>query len=239
MTKTILDSHIHIIPGVDDGATDIDIAMEMIEKSKSQGTKNIIATSHSYAFDINAQKANESFLKLQQECLSKGIGLYMGCEILCQPHKIKEIIHDINTEKYPSMNKTKYILMEWDNYNAQIEKLNKCIDLFVENGWKPIIAHAERYFFSSVELVKQWILHGALIQMNLYSVADEEDMCIRGLARALLKEKLVSIIGTDAHGINHRAPMIDNGVKEMYSFLDEAYVDAILFKNAMQMFGIS
>ena len=62
--KAVADIHLHIIPDVDDGAGDIDEALEMIDMAVGQGAGIIFATPHSFAFDNDDRAVFEKFENL-------------------------------------------------------------------------------------------------------------------------------------------------------------------------------
>ena len=57
------------------------------------------------------------------------------------------------------------------------------------------------------------------------------------MTQYLLRSKMVSFIGSDAHGISHRPPMVGNGIRWIYDHLPEDYADAIVHDNAAKIIG--
>ena len=91
-----LDAHIHIIPDVDDGAPNMQTALDMIGLSVQAGITDMIASSHSFAYDSEEESARskEQFRKLQAVVAQAypQIHLYLGCEILCLPRYMTHIL---------------------------------------------------------------------------------------------------------------------------------------------------
>lgn len=85
MKRSITDIHMHIIPGVDDGAIDFKMSLEMIEEAYKQGVRNIFCTSHNVyeKEDIERYKSKFFMLKKMSESLYHDLNLFMGCELLC------------------------------------------------------------------------------------------------------------------------------------------------------------
>lgn len=70
------------------------------------------------------------------------------------------------------------------------------------------------------------------MQINAYSLVEEKNESTKELARMLLKNKLVTFVGSDAHRTTHRPPNIKSGVDYIYQNCDGQYADDICFRNA-------
>ena len=228
----MIDIHIHVIPEVDDGADHIEEAMEMIDIAVRQGVNAFIATPHSSAFDFEPNNVRRQYNMLRQ-CAArrkKPVQICMGAEILCFESDMDEILHLLRNGAYPTMNGTRYVLAEFFS-NASRNAIIYCLHRFLEAGYCPIMAHAERY--RNLDLQTACALHdeGVLIQMNVYSVEEEAYTLIKNRVRSFLDNRLIDFAGSDAHGVGHRPPSYLPGIEYMYSHYDHAYVDAILEEN--------
>ncbi len=238
----MIDIHMHLTFGVDDGAKDLEMSLEMLRIAAEQGITAIVATYHSDNYLKDIEKIKNNF-KILQEAITEHnipIRIYFGCEVFWAISRKDEVLEKLEKGINATMNETKYVLVEfWPDEDIDpIEEVSDCIFTLVNRGYIPILAHVERYAFTTVEAVEKWKSEGAYIQMNIYSVKEESSPKIRGVAEALLKEQLVDITGSDAHRMDHRAPRVQVGIESLYSQYDKAYVDEILFENAMMMLGI-
>lgn len=163
------------------------------------------------------------------------IKLYLGEEILTYYENVDNNIYNLKNNIYSSMNKTKYILIEFDTYENSLHEIKYCIDKYMVNGYIPIIAHAERYRMLSVDDIKQLKKCGALIQINLFSVSNELNKQTKNKTKNLLINYLVDFTGSDCHRLNHRPPIIADGINSLYYDYDNNYIDNILFNNAKEM----
>ena len=225
----MIDIHIHVIPEVDDGADHIEEAMEMIDIAARQGVNAFIATPHSSAFDFEPNNVRRQYNLLRGSAArrKKPVQICMGAEILCFESDMDEILHLLRNGAYPTMNGTRYVLAEFFS-NASRNAIIYCLHRFLEAGYCPIMAHAERY--RNLDLQTACALHeeGVLIQMNVYSVEEEAYTLIKNRVRSFLDNRLIDFAGSDAHGVGHRPPSYLPGIEYMYSHYDHAYVDAIL-----------
>lgn len=234
--QKMVDIHMHLIPGVDDGAEDMMMARMMLLRTREQGVCAIFCTPHSEAYDY-AEDVNLVFQKLKAnvERAYPDMKLYLGCEVYCEERMMPQVLEKLNTGHYPTMNGTKYVLTEfsvWDTPQGAIS----CVKALAEAGYKPIIAHMERYPFlwGNWGAVKQIRELGALVQVNAYSLFDEEDASVRDWARQLVGAQMVDFLGTDAHRTYHRPPNAEYGLRWLYQNADQAYADTIAWKNAQE-----
>lgn len=232
-----IDIHMHIVPGVDDGARDMDESLEEIRMSIRQGVGVIITTPHSFAFDYDAPRVFQQFELLKKRAEEEGlqVSLYLGCEVLMYPETADECIRKLKQGIYPTMNETKYVLTEFDPYSFTQEDAEYCADQVIKAGYIPIIAHAERYHFMTADGAAVLKNRGALLQINAYSVIKEKKDRIRNVTGEMLSRRLVDFVGTDAHRISHRAPDIETGSLAIPQLYTEEYGRKILTENALKL----
>lgn len=234
----ICDIHTHIVPYIDDGAANLKMSMQMIRDAYSQGTRSIVCSSHSWG-DREKYFKNFEILKHQVKNENIDINLYSRYEIYCNYDEVADIVWKLNNGMLPTINRTKYVLVEF-NLNATASEILDCIQYVHNRNYHVILAHTERYqsLFKENDLIK--FLHDidCLFQINAYSVEDETKFNIKSAARKLLKEKLVSFVGSDAHSTTHRPYMIQNGINYIYQNCDDKYIQDILYKNAERFLNI-
>lgn len=149
---------------------------------------------------------------------------------------MEQVVENLKTGQYPTMNGTQYVLMEFSTY-VEPEGTIPCIEAMVNAGYKPIIAHMERYRYlrDNMELVVRFRELGALIQINVYSLYDEDDNSIKNWARRLVMERKVDFLGTDAHRTYHRPPSAEWGLGWLYENVAQDYADVIAWGNAHRL----
>lgn len=235
MKHKVCDMHSHIVPLVDDGASNIEMSIEMLRSAYKQGAKHIVCTSHSNG---NMRKYAQSLKELQNVAKKENIdvAIHSGCEIYCNVDNISDVVRKLNNGEILTIDETNYILVEFNPYTPAKEILY-CINFLQAYNYNIIIAHVERYYSLSKE--SKWVkmLHKmeCLFQINVYSVQDEKDIQIKTFARKLLEEKYVTFIGSDAHRTNHRPYMIKNGIDYIYANCDVEYADNVCYKNSMKI----
>jgi len=239
----MLDIHTHITPNVDDGSSDMEMSLEMLRSEAEQGVAKVFLTPHSFAFET--KRAEDVFAKMrrvQERAAAEGIPLqiYQGCEIYTYRDKMGRILQDLQGGRIPSMNGTRYVMAEFDIHEGNLEDARYCLNSYLEEGWIPIIAHAERYCwtFATVENIRILKDMGCLVQVNYYDLDEEPNFDIRTCAQNLLKAELVDMMGSDAHRSNHRPPKLVRGVRYIRENCRAEYAEDILWRNAEKLLRV-
>ncbi|MGN0437090.1 MAG: CpsB/CapC family capsule biosynthesis tyrosine phosphatase [Lachnospiraceae bacterium] len=207
------DIHNHILPGVDDGAQDLEEALSMIEVAYGEGTRSLVLTPH-YERNRNSytkEELQDIFQSFKNEVQTKypDMNLYLGNEILWD----NGIIDDLKAGKIQTMNNTKYVLVEF-NIRIGYKEIYEAMRQLINARFRPIIAHVERYrcLFKHPERLDELINMDVTLQMNISSVyggmLDENARWCKKLVR----EGYISFFGTDAHDLDNRAPYVKDYV---------------------------
>ena len=232
----IVDLHMHVVPGIDDGSQSIEESLQMLKLAAEQGVTDVFCTSHNGYCQGDGERYLTSFLRLQDAVNQAKINvqIHKGCEILCAGEYIDDIIYGLDIGAFSTLGNSNYVLAELYPDAKPSEALT-IIKALTENGYKPIIAHMERNFNITSLMVRLLIQSEALVQVNAFSFVDETDKEICERARELLRNKYVHFIGSDAHRIDHRPPKISGGIQYILDNVDEEYAMRILCENAIQL----
>lgn len=233
--KKMIDLHMHIIPDVDDGSDSIEMSEQMLRMAIEQGVEVVFATSHSSAHEGDTEYTRHQYRKLQKLIRDKElpIKMYLGCEMLYDIRCIDSILQELDSGRIPSLNGTQYVLTEL--FYGLGKDVMYYINLLLDKGWIPVIAHAEHLDDLSVETLREMKEAGCKIQINAYSIAEEKNEVTKSRALALLENQLVDFVGSDAHRLDHRPPKVATGIEYLYANFEEEYVDDILYNNAMNL----
>lgn len=231
----MIDIHMHLIPGVDDGSEDMMMSLMMLLRAKEQGITEIFATPHSSAFDTDPEFVRSQFRQLQVQAgrMFPEMKLHLGCEVCCDSDDMSGVLRALESGRYPTLNGSRYVLMEFSMWVAPEATLPR-VEALVKAGYVPIIAHMERYKYlrDNIELVDNFREVGAFIQINAYSLQEESEEAIRNWARQLVLERKADFLGTDAHKTYHRPPGAISGLNWLYENVAKGYADALTGGNA-------
>lgn len=228
-----VDMHCHILPGVDDGSQTPEETKDMLAQAWDEGIQIIVATPHYHKHrgknDINLIK--EQLLvtrKLAKEIHPK-MQICLGMEI----HYGEDIPELLREEKVVSIRKSRYILVEFSPDDTFQYILNAVRKLQM-SGYSVVIAHIERYNclrtdISNVEYLREM---GAYLQVNAGSITGTYGRSVKKFLRELMKEHLIDVVGTDAHGSQKRRPKMKDAYKEVAKRAGVDYADRIFGENA-------
>ena len=195
-----VDIHSHILPGIDDGASDIKASVLMIEEMRKLGFKDIIATPHIFpgVHNNTVESISNSYLKIKHE-ISKYMRISYASEYMIDKSLIAKA-----KEKQLLTIKDNFVLIEM-SYMAEPCNLYEIIYELKMNGYEPILAHPERYSFLHNNFKKYLKLKnaGCYMQMNLLSSTGYYGSNVTKIVNKLLKNNLIDFVGSDAHNLRH------------------------------------
>ncbi|MBA3899595.1 MAG: capsular biosynthesis protein [Bacteroidetes bacterium] len=209
------DIHSHLIPGIDDGVQTMEESLQIIKYFSTLGYKKIITTPH---IIIDYYKNTSEIIlngleKVRAAVKEAGIDIEIdaSAEYYCDldlEEKIakKDLIAFGNN----------YILFELPFLSAP-ENMSKVIFELQTNGYKPILAHPERYTFYYKDFQKYYDLkdRGVLFQMNINSLTGHYSLDTKKIAERMIDEGMIDLIGSDCHNTNHLI-LMERARKEKY-----------------------
>lgn len=208
----MIDLHTHILPGVDDGAGDLDEAVEMCRLSFEDGCRTLVATPHlrqeSYWND-DRRLLEDRFEALRAEVMRRlgaGLTLLLGGEIAIHGASLDEIA-ELPDGALLTLAGSRYVLLEFDWRGLGPDPLDMLHEVIVA-GWRPIVAHPERYAWLMRDrpLVEALVDHGALMQLTAMSVTGDLGAMPRDASEWLIDSGLAHILASDTHDPALRRP---------------------------------
>lgn len=196
----MIDIHTHILPNVDDGADSFEKAVEMLKQAKEQGVTHIILTPHSITTSSNYVEKSileEKFNDFVNKIKDIGIKVYLGSEI----YFTDGTYHKLVNNELRTFNNSKYCIVEFPMHGQP--DIDDALFNVSAKGFKPILAHPERYKYLDIEDVKT-IKKNAMIQVNTTSILGMHGRKIKKFAFQLLKNNLVDFVSTDCHNTTNR-----------------------------------
>ena len=205
-----IDMHCHIVPGVDDGAKDMETALSMLKIAYEDGIRAMIATPHYHPDKVLVDEAlvYESFCTLKDEAEKQfqDMKLYYGREIYCDYDSV-----DVLCERKLklTMCDTEYVLVEFPT-SVEYQYLQNMVRRLIMSGYIPIIAHIERYecLVSHPERVAELHNMNIVMQVNAVSVMGNMGKEIKKFVKNLLKNNLIDLVASDAHSAGRRTPRL-------------------------------
>ena len=203
----MFDFHNHILPGVDDGAKDLDISISMLETAAKQGVTDVINTVHYQhpkveSVDISFERIKKEVNTLQTELDNHDIPvkLHCGAEVLFLPNLL-----EIKDDPLATFLNGKYMLIEFQVQKIPEIQKQQLFDLKMA-GVTPIIAHPERYkpVQDEINLVAEWLEAGCIIQVDSGSPLGLLGKGAKDTSEQIIKNGWCQILGSDSHDNKRR-----------------------------------
>lgn len=229
----MIDFHSHIIPEIDDGSRSIEDTMLLIKEAKKAGFTKIISTSHyvsnQYEFDEESRRQLLELIKMGANNLGIDIEIFLGSEIYAS----YDMVELLKEHKASTINDTKYVLFELPMQN-ELPNLKNIIYDLMGNGYRPIIAHPERY--SYVKEDPNWLIQyieiGVLFQSNYASIIGLYGKEAQKTVKQLLKNNMIHFLGSDVHRPETIYAKMPEIMQELRKILDRGQLNKLTRTNA-------
>ncbi|MGY8988595.1 MAG: tyrosine-protein phosphatase [Flavobacteriales bacterium] len=195
------DIHSHFIPGIDDGAPDMEASIPLIKKMQELGFSKVITSPHvmSDFYQNSSETILNGLADVRAELKVQNIN--MEIEAAAEYYIDYEFEQKIGKEKFLTFGDN-YILVELSFMEAPRNLFDIIFKLQLE-GYKVVLAHPERYNYYSIKDYEELISRGVLLQINLLSLIAYYSPQIKKKTEALINSGMVSLVGTDCHNMNH------------------------------------
>jgi protein-tyrosine phosphatase len=200
----ILDMHSHILPGIDDGSPDIETSLRLVKGIYDLGIRKSIATPHVIGdmYRNTPETINEALQKLKEACAIEKIDIELSA---AAEYMLDDNFMDLIKTKSKILPIHENIILTEQSYASPTGNLNEIAYELMTSGYKPIMAHPERYHFyhNNYEYYTHLKDMGFLLQVNLLSLTGYYGPAVTKAAKFLFKEELVDLVGTDMHHEKH------------------------------------
>ena len=225
----MIDIHSHPLPGIDDGASSFDVAVEMCQLSAQDGVTHLVATPHSnysYTFDPGL---NTQLLSELQEKVGETPKLLLGCDFHLSYDNIQLCVQ--NSKDF-TINQTTYLLVELPDQFIPDHLSRVYYDIQVA-GLKPIITHPERNALLQrrFDLMEQWVSAGCLVQVTAQSYTGGFGSKARKYSEQLLDARLVHFFASDSHDAKRRPPILSACYRKVARNKGKEVADLLLQQN--------
>ncbi len=227
------DIHSHILCGVDDGARTEEDMHRMLRAAYEDGIRAICLTPHysPYLFGDTSASSERAFerLKVYAEEVFPDMQLYLGHELGYHD----SCIQPLNDGRCRTMGGSRYLLVDFPAGVGFFE-LRNAMERLLRMGYRPILAHAERYRTLAHRFgwVEDFIDAGGLIQLNATSAVGAFGNFSKKQWVKFVKRGLVHTIGSDAHNLTDRPPKMSVCIPILEKYCTPEQIYALTWKNA-------
>jgi protein-tyrosine phosphatase len=224
-----IDTHNHILPGIDDGAPDIATSIEMARIAAGDGIAAIVATPHVIEGLFEGSDLGERVSALQQELDERDISvrLIKGAEVpmsVCVSGN-KHLLQRLSIGG-------RYLLME--SAETTFEQLSRAVYQVRLSGFYPVLAHPERtsYALNSLELIEELVARGEVYcQVTAASFEGIFGSRIQKVCVRMARKGLVHLLASDAHSTGRRSPILSRSYGKLADVIGERAADVSVMDN--------
>lgn len=225
----MIDIHCHPLPGIDDGARSLEIAIGMCQLAAADGVTHLVATPHnnySYTFDPDLNR--QVLAELQKE-IGDQPKLLLGCDFHLSYDNIQVCVQNF---KDFTINRTNYLLVELPDQFIP-DHLSRVYYEIQVAGIKPIITHPERnpLLQQKPDLLEHWVSIGCLVQVTAQSYTGGFGSRPRRYAEHLLETGSIHFFASDAHDIKRRPPLLSRCYRKVEKEKGKEIADLLLQHN--------
>lgn len=212
----MFDLHTHILPALDDGAHDMEETLAMLKLAAKSGTTDLVATPHVIegvwlpSWEEIVAKTKQVAELARQHNLT--ITIYPGAEVAMG----MDILDKLRSPGPYCLNGSKYLLVELPSREIPAYA-DEFFFTLQARGIMPVLAHPERHplLCSQPELLYDWLDKGLLLQVNAGSLTGQMGKKVMANAEMLLNCNMIHVLGSDAHSLASRRPLLESAAKKM------------------------
>jgi protein-tyrosine phosphatase len=203
----MIDLHCHMLPNIDDGARDLDMALEMARLAVADGITMTACTPHIYPglFENTVEGIAEAVTGFRKELEKADIPLTItyGADIQITP----ELLDGLRSGALPTLHHSRYFLFEPPHHIAPPGMLNLLHNV-IASGYVPVITHPERltyveeYYDKFLEAAQM----GAWIQLTGGSLLGRFGPRVKKITERFLAEGVTHLLASDGHNLKNRTP---------------------------------
>jgi protein-tyrosine phosphatase len=231
----MIDIHNHLLPGIDDGAQNLDEALGLARAAVANGITHCLCTPHIHfgRFDNTARSINSAYQVLSKALKEQNIPLKLG-----RAAEVRfdiEVLTAIDQNEIPFLGQwqgEKVLLLEFPHGELPIGA-EQLVKILRSRGVLPMIAHPERNkgLMRRPEDLKPLLKQGCLLQLTASSVIGGFGERAEELALSLLADDVVTVIATDTHHIKRRPPLLREAYTRIVELYGEALADRLVHDN--------
>lgn len=234
----MVDIHAHILPGLDDGAENMNSALEMAALAVESGVEIIAATPHSAAFGSQRNHWGPEFARALQtfrEAVKREklpLKICRGMEIF----GTAEVPELLTEGKLIGLNGSRYVLVEFA-FTDYATEATEVLEEILAVGRRPVVAHPERYLYVQEDptLLNLWAEMGCLLQVNKGSLLGRHGRQEEMLALELVERGFAFAVASDAHSPVVRTPWMGEARELLSEEFSPEAANALLRTNPMRL----
>jgi len=217
----LIDLHSHILPGIDDGARSLDIALGMANQAVECGITHVVCTPHIHKgyFDNSLSSIRLSFKQFEQEVQKANIPLTFS--FAAEVRVSEQIPSWARQGELPFLGtyNNKHVLLLEMPHSHIPQGIDVLVKWLIQQNIIPLIAHPERNRELLSEPHKfEWLQKtGCLFQLTAGALTGRFGDKVEKFAHFLMQEKAFDVVASDSHDLTRRP----NDMSEAFAIVEK------------------
>ncbi len=223
------DLHLHIVPGIDDGARTMDASLEILRGLYDCGYRHFVATPHAddHRFTYSRETIDAGFAKLADAVAASGLPIDLGKGV--EYTYGERLRRDVTDRTAMTLADSRYVLLELPE-EFMPATMPDTLFGFGASGYYPVLAHPERCkpFQDDVDALSRLANGRALVQVSFRSLAGTFGRTIKKTAWRLVESEVADLVATDCHSPRELRKVVQPVMKQLRRRLDAGHLNRLM-----------
>lgn len=239
----MIDIHCHLLPGLDDGATDLQTSLAMARLAVDDGITHAILTPHVFdgVYENPLSRLHAQFANFKQALTDAGLPLTvtLGGEV----HLSEQLIELVAAHEAPTIGAWEgrpVILIEMPHGHVPAGA-SQLLRWVIAQGLQPMIVHPERNkdVMRKPERLAGFQEMGCLFQITAGSLYGRFGPVAEAVAWHFVENGWATVVASDAHNTGSRAPNLSKARNALESRVGAKQAYALTRGHAAQILGLA
>ena len=208
----MIDIHCHLLPGIDDGAADIEMSLRMARALLEDGVEAVVCTPHILpGLYHNTGPQIRSAVAALRTCLTRN-GLRLDVYSGADAHIAVDFAAKLKSREIPTLADSRYVLIELPQHVGPVLLKQFFFQLLVAR-YVPVLSHPERlpWIEEQYGVIESLAKSGVWLQVTAGSLLGDFGRTPKYWSERMLDDGIVHLLATDAHDMESRAPKLGKG----------------------------
>lgn len=210
----MIDLHCHLLPGIDDGAADIETALAMARLAAADGIRTTFCTPHIYPglYENTGRDIRRRVIALQRAINDAGIALKLSYG--ADTHLVPEVLDGLRDGRIPTLAGSRYFLLE-PSHTVAPPRFVDAVFQFIGHGYVPVITHPERltWVAEHYQDFLQLARSGAWLQVTGGALLGKFGKQAQRYAEQFVGDGWCAVLASDGHTTARRSPVLADAVE--------------------------